>query len=216
MLTTVLLADDHALVRDGLRALIERNADMKVIGEAGDGQDAVAETRQLQPDAVVMDIAMPVVDGVAATRRIKQECPGTKVLILSMYLRSDHIRSAFDAGADGYVLKECAGAEVMEALRALRAGRRYLSHRVTETVLEERLLRGGNATPLDALTLRERDVLRLVLAGRTNDSIAEALSLSSRVVEGCIAQTMKKLGVRDTVALVQRTLVHGRRANMHL
>jgi DNA-binding NarL/FixJ family response regulator len=208
MTVTVLLADDHAVVRDGLRALLE-TGDLQVVAVAGNGREAVAEALRLKPDIVIMDIAMPELDGVEATRRIVEKCPETRVLILSMYLSAEHIYRALQAGAQGYVLKESAGEEVVEAIRTLRAGKRYLSHRITETVIDDYLREGANVSPLDSLSLRERDVLQLVVEGRTNAAIAQALSLSPKTVETYRARIMKKLKVRDTVELVKFSMRHG-------
>ncbi len=209
MPVTVMLADDHAVVRDGLRALLEGGHDLQVIGVAGNGREAVAEAQRLRPDIVIMDIAMPELDGVEATRRIVERCPETRVLILSMYLSAEHIHRALQAGAQGYVLKESAGEEVVEAIRALRAGKRYLSHRITETVIDDYLRDGSNLSPLDSLSLRERDVLQLVVEGRTNALIAQSLSLSPKTVETYRARIMKKLKVHDTVELVKFAMRHG-------
>jgi DNA-binding NarL/FixJ family response regulator len=206
---TILLADDHAVVRDGLRALIEDGNDLKVVGVAGNGREAVAEAQRLRPDIVIMDIAMPELDGVEATRRIVEKCPDTRVLMLSMYLSAEHIYRALQAGAQGYVLKESAGDEVVEAIRALRAGKRYLSHRITETVIDDYLREGASLSPLDSLSLRERDVLQLVVEGKTNLAIAQALSLSPKTVETYRARIMKKLKVHDTVELVKFAMRHG-------
>ncbi len=208
MTVTVLLADDHAVVRDGLRALLEVG-DLQVVAVAGNGREAVAEALRLRPDIVIMDIAMPELDGVEATRRIVEKCPETRVLILSMYLSAEHIYRALQAGAQGYVLKESAGEEVVEAIRTLRAGKRYLSHRITETVIDDYLREGANVSPLDSLSLRERDVLQLVVEGRTNAAIAQALSLSPKTVETYRARIMKKLKVRDPVELVKFSMRHG-------
>ena len=209
MVVSVMLADDHAVVRDGLRALLEGGNDLQVVGVAGNGREAVAEALRLRPDIVIMDIAMPELDGVEATRRIVERCPETRVLILSMYLSAEHIYRALQAGAQGYVLKESAGEEVVDAIRALRAGKRYLSHRITETVIDDYLREGTNVSPLDSLSLRERDVLQLVVEGRTNAAIAQALSLSPKTVETYRARIMKKLKVRDTVELVKFSMRHG-------
>lgn len=209
MQTTVLLADDHAVVRDGLRAVLEGSQDMHVVGVAGNGRDAVSEAQRLHPDIVIMDIAMPELDGVEATRRIAEKCPDTRVLILSMYLSAEHIHRALQAGAQGYVLKESAGDEVVEAIRALRAGKRYLSHRITETMIDDYLREGTNVSPLDSLSLRERDVLQLVVEGNTNVAIAQKLSLSPKTVETYRARIMRKLKVRDTVELVKFAMRHG-------
>jgi DNA-binding NarL/FixJ family response regulator len=209
MPVSVMLADDHAVVRDGLRALLEAGNDLQVVGVAGNGREAVSEALRLRPDIVIMDIAMPELDGVEATRRIVERSPETRVLILSMYLSAEHIYRALQAGAQGYVLKESAGEEVVEAIRALRAGKRYLSHRITETVIDDYLREGTNVSPLDSLSLRERDVLQLVVEGRTNAAIAQALSLSPKTVETYRARIMKKLKVKDTVELVKFSMRHG-------
>jgi len=209
MPVSVMLADDHAVVRDGLRALLEGGNDLQVVAVAGNGREAVSEALRLRPDIVIMDIAMPELDGVEATRRIVERSPETRVLILSMYLSAEHIYRALQAGAQGYVLKESAGEEVVDAIRALRAGKRYLSHRITETVIDDYLREGTNVSPLDSLSLRERDVLQLVVEGRTNAAIAQALSLSPKTVETYRARIMKKLKVRDTVELVKFSMRHG-------
>ncbi len=209
MPVSVMLADDHAVVRDGLRALLEGGNDLQVVAVAGNGREAVTEALRLRPDIVIMDIAMPELDGVEATRRIVERCPETRVLILSMYLSAEHIYRALQAGAQGYVLKESAGEEVVDAIRALRAGKRYLSHRITETVIDDYLREGTNVSPLDSLSLRERDVLQLVVEGRTNAAIAQALSLSPKTVETYRARIMKKLKVKDTVELVKFSMRHG-------
>jgi DNA-binding NarL/FixJ family response regulator len=209
MPTTVLLADDHAVVRDGLRALLEDGHDLQIIGVAGNGREAVNEAHRLHPDVVIMDIAMPDLDGVEATRRIVEKCPDTRVVILSMYLSAEHIHRALQAGAQGYVLKESAGDEVVEAIRAVRAGKRYLSHRITETVIDDYLREGDKLSPLDSLSLRERDVLQMVVEGRTNAVIAQSLSLSPKTVETYRARIMRKLKVHDTVELVKFAMRHG-------
>jgi DNA-binding NarL/FixJ family response regulator len=209
MPVSVMLADDHAVVRDGLRSLLENGNDLQVVGVAGNGREAVSEALRLRPDIVIMDIAMPELDGVEATRRIVERSPETRVLILSMYLSAEHIYRALQAGAQGYVLKESAGEEVVDAIRALRAGKRYLSHRITETVIDDYLREGTNVSPLDSLSLRERDVLQLVVEGRTNAAIAQALSLSPKTVETYRARIMKKLKVKDTVELVKFSMRHG-------
>jgi DNA-binding NarL/FixJ family response regulator len=210
MPATVLLVDDHAVVRDGLRVLIESAADLAVIGTAGSGREAVAEAQRLNPTVVVMDIALPELDGVEATRHIAEKCPDTRVLILSMHLSPEHIHRALQAGAKGYVLKESAGAEVVEAIRAVAAGRRYLSYRITETMIEDYVREGATAvSPLDSLSLRERDVLQLVVEGHTNAAIAQKLSLSPKTVETYRARIIKKLKVKDTVELVKFAMRHG-------
>lgn len=210
MRITVLLVDDHAVVRDGLSALLQHAPDFSIVGVAGNGREAVAEARRLMPDVVVMDIAMPELDGIEATRRIREQCPGTKVLILSMYLSSEHVHRALRAGAHGYVLKDGAGQEVAEAIRAVQAGRRYLSNRVADAMIDD-YLRGGAAQvgPLDSLSLREHDVLHLVVEGQTNKAIGKLLSISPKTVETYRARIMRKLKVHDTVGLVKFAMRHG-------
>ena len=207
--TRVLLADDHAVVRDGLRALLEHVGDFEIVGVAGNGRDAVAEAQRLSPDVVVMDIAMPSSSGIEATRRILEKCAGTKVLILSMYLSSEHLHRAMHAGARGYVLKESAGDEVVDAVRAVQAGKRYLSHKISETMIDDYLRDGVRVSPLDSLSLRERDVLQLVVEGQTNNVIAAKLSLSPKTIETYRTRIMRKLKVHDTVELVKFAMRHG-------
>ena len=207
--TRVLLADDHAVVRDGLRALLEQVGEFDIVGMAGNGREAVAEAQRLSPDVVVMDIAMPELDGIEATRRILEKCAGTKVLILSMYLSSEHLHRAMHAGARGYVLKESAGDEVVEAVRAVQAGKRYLSHKISETMIDDYLRDGVRMSPLDSLSLRERDVLQLVVEGQTNNTIAAKLSLSPKTIETYRTRIMRKLKVHDTVELVKFAMRHG-------
>jgi DNA-binding NarL/FixJ family response regulator len=209
MATTILLADDHAMVRDGLRALLEMSAEFEVIGVASSGREAVDQACALQPDIVIMDIAMPEMDGIEATRRIVQKCTGINVLILSMFMSAEHAFRALHAGAQGYVLKESAGEEVVEAIRKLRAGQRYLSHRITDTLVDEYLHHGGIISPLDSLSLREREVLQQVVEGRTNAAIAQSLSLSQKTVETYRARILQKLKLKDTVDLVKFAMRHG-------
>jgi DNA-binding NarL/FixJ family response regulator len=205
----VLLADDHAVVRDGLRALLEHSGDFEIVGVAGNGREALVEAQRLQPDVVVMDIAMPELDGIESTRRILEKCAGTKVLVLSMYLSSEHLHRAMHAGARGYVLKESAGDEVVDAVRAVQAGKRYLSHKISETMIDDYLRDGVRMSPLDSLSLRERDVLQLVVEGQTNNAIAVKLSLSPKTIETYRTRIMRKLKVQDTVELVKFAMRHG-------
>jgi DNA-binding NarL/FixJ family response regulator len=202
-MTTILLADDHAVVRDGLRVLLETGTDFKVVGVASNGKEAVEAAVRLGPDVVVMDIAMPELSGVEATRRIVERCPQTRVLILSMFLSAEHVYRALKAGAHGYVLKESAGSELVEAIRKVRAGQRYMSHRITETLIEGYTQADPKISPLDSLSLREREVMQQVLEGHTNAEIAVHLSLSTKSVETYRARTLKKLGLKDTMELVK-------------
>lgn len=205
----VLIVDDHAVVRDGLQALLTKAEDLQVVGVAGNGREAIEQAQRARPDVVVMDIGMPDLDGVEATRRLREKCPESRVLILSMHLSSEHVARALHAGALGYVLKESAGEEVAEAIRAVSAGRRYLSHRLSDLMIDDFLRDGVKVSPLDRLSLRESEVLKWVVEGHTNADIAERLALSVKTVETYRARIMRKLGVKDTVDLVKFAMRHG-------
>jgi DNA-binding NarL/FixJ family response regulator len=156
-----------------------------------------------------MDIAMPELDGVEATRRIREQNSDIQILILSMYLSAEHIYRALQAGAMGYVLKESAGEEVVEAIRTIHAGKRFLSPRITEVMIHDYLHGRVDASPLESLSKREREVLLLVVQGRANAEIAQNLSLSPKTVETYRARILQKLGVSDTVELVKFAMRHG-------
>ena len=164
----ILLADDHAVVRDGLRSLLERQRDLKVVGEAANGLEAVRQAQQLQPDVVLMDAAMPELNGIEATTQIRQDAPSTQVIILSMHSSAEHVQRALKAGARGYVLKESAGTKVAEAVRAVQAGQRYLRPGLAEALLAGLARTEAGAAernPVDLLSLRERQVLQQVVEG---------------------------------------------------
>ncbi|MCK4900397.1 MAG: response regulator transcription factor, partial [Anaerolineales bacterium] len=177
MSITVFLADDHTVVRDGLRHLLEAQPDIKVIGDAANGREAVRQVEHLCPQIVVMDIAMPELNGIEATRKIVGRCPDTQVIILSMHSTSEHIRRALKAGAHGYLLKESAGNEVVSAVRAVHANHRYLSQKLSDRLINDY----GHRTiesPLARLSPRELEVLQLVVEGKSNAEIVEILCLS--------------------------------------
>ncbi len=207
---TIVLADDHAVVREGLRALLESRPDFRIVGEAGDGAAAVEAARHLHPDVVVMDIAMPRLNGIDATIEIRRACPGTQVVILSVHATTEHVFRALRAGAAGYVLKESAGQEVMDAIRAVRAGRSYLSLRISETMDPwSRSGAAGRSSPLERLSERERGVLQLVVEGWSSADIAARLGLSPKTVETYRSRLMAKLGVHDVPGLVRFAMQHG-------
>jgi DNA-binding NarL/FixJ family response regulator len=209
---TIFLADDHAVVRDGLRYLLEAQPDLTVIGDAANGRDAVRQVAQQCPDVVIMDIAMPELNGIEATQQIRQSCPATQVIILSMYATVEHIGRALQAGALGYVLKESAGLEVVEAVRAVQAGRRHLSQKISNQVIDNyvRQREAGSATNrLDRLSLREREILQLVVEGKSSAEIAKVLSLSPKTVETYRSRLMRKLGLKDLPSLVKFAIQHG-------
>ena len=208
MTITVLLADDHAVVRDGLRMLLQQSADIRVVGEAADGREAVQLAQDLRPDVVIMDITMRELNGVEAARLLRDLCPATRVVMLSMHSNSEHVFRALEAGAAGYVVKESAGEEVAAAVRAAHAGQRYLSRAIAalESTLQSRSAR---ASPLDSLSARERDVLQLGGEGRTSAEIAATVSLSPKTIETYRVRLMKKLRVNSVAELVKFAIEHG-------
>jgi DNA-binding NarL/FixJ family response regulator len=212
MCIRIFLADDHAVVRDGLQALLEHQPDLKVVGTAGDGRQAVVGVEKLRPDVVVMDISMPELNGVDAAAEILRTCPATKIIMLSVHKTSEHIFQALKAGAHGYIVKESAGLEVVQAIRAVHMGRRFLSERVSETVASEfvRLSEGTNTpSPLERLSHREREVLQLVAEGHANSAIATRLSLPVKTVETYRSRLMEKLGVANASGLIRFAIAHG-------
>jgi DNA-binding NarL/FixJ family response regulator len=212
MSVRVLVADDHAVVRDGLRLILQTQPDLEVVGEAATGAEAVRLTGKLEPDVVVMDIAMPELDGIEATARILAARPQTRVIILSMHATSEHIYRALKTGARGYVLKESAGTEVVAAVRAVCAGSRYLSHKIADVVIDSYTSdRDPDAlrSPLERLSDRERQILTLVVEGKTSAEIGKLLFLSPKSVDTYRSRMMAKLGVGDVVSLVKFAIQHG-------
>jgi DNA-binding NarL/FixJ family response regulator len=201
----VVLADDHVLMRSGLRALIEQLPDYEVVAEVGDGA-ALLETVAAQPvDLAIVDIQMPVLGGIEALQALKRRGNAPKVLILSMHSAEDYVLRAMRLGAEGYLLKDAAAVELEVALTALRCGERYLSPRVSETL--EHTHRGDDEPP--ALSPRQREVLRLIALGRATKEIAYQLGLSPKTVETHRAQIMERLGIRDVAGLVRYSLRQG-------
>lgn len=212
MTITVFLADDHTMFREGLRLLLRTNPEISVIGEAGDGRETVRQVSSLCPDIVLMDIAMPVLNGIEATEQIRQACPATKIIILSMYSTAEHIFRAFKAGAKGYLLKESAGADAIQATISVHAGKSYLCSSLSDTIISD-YLRSRELTeaksPLDRLSPRERSILQLLVEGRSNGKIAEILFLSPKTVETYRSHLMQKLGIKDLPGLVKFAIQHG-------
>jgi len=201
----VLLADDHTILRDGIRALIDGQEDMVVVGEAEDGQATVKLVTGLQPDVVVMDIAMPLLNGLEATRQIKRDHPQIRVLILTMHENEEYIRQVLAAGALGYVLKDAAARDLLGAIRAVYKGEAVLSPAITRLVIED-YLRWGEIQPAnasDGLTSREREVLQLIAEGYTNKEIAEILNLSVKTVQSHRTNLMNKLDLHDRGELIK-------------
>ena len=201
----VLLADDHAIVRKGLRALLEGEAGIEVIGEAEDGREAVQMTQQLLPDVVLMDITMPALNGLEATRQIKQRFPEVKVLILTRHANEEYIFQILRAGASGYVVKKAAPTELLLAIKAVYRGDSFLSPSISRQVVEEyiRKAEAMEENSYDRLTDREREVLQLIAEGHSNREIAELLHISVKTVENHRASLMGKLNVHGTAELTR-------------
>jgi len=206
-MTTVLIADDQALVRVGLRKILEAEPETSVVGEAGDGEDAVAETRRLRPDLVLMDIRMPVLDGIEATRRIVAAQPGTRVLILTTFGLDTYVYDALRAGASGFMLKDAPPEEIAAAVRIVARGEALLAPAVTRAVIEEfaRQQPTAASTPPPAiagLTPREHEVFGLLARGMSNPEICEQLVISEATTKTHVARILQKLDLRDRVQAV--------------
>lgn len=206
---TVFLADDHAIVRDGVRRLLDAEPDIRVIGDADNGREAIRQARRLNPSVTVMDIAMPELNGIDATRIIRETCPDTRVLILSMYCTSEHVFQAFQAGALGYLLKESAGRELVAAVHEVRAGNHYLSQKITGILIDDYIHNRQVVSPLTSLSPRERQILQMVVEGKSSAAIANALHLSPKTVETYRSRMMQKLGVENFPGLVRFAIQHG-------
>jgi DNA-binding NarL/FixJ family response regulator len=202
---TVYLVDDQRILRDGLRALLELQGDMRVVGEAADGRAALEGILAAQPDVVLMDVTMPELNGMDATQAVTQKAPQVKVIILSVHSDSEHVHRAFQAGAAGYLLKESAGTEVVAAVRAAQGNRRYVSPKIADALALRRDKRG----PFESLSAREREVLQLTVAGATSAGIAEKLNLSPKTVDTYRSRAMEKLGVQNLPELVRLAVKHG-------
>ena len=203
----ILLADDHALVRQGFGMILEAQPDMEIVGQAGNGREAVELAGQLHPDVAVVDVAMPELNGIEATRRIGQISPRTRVLALSMHKDSVYVREILRAGARGYLLKDSGDADLVAAVRAVAKGDGYISPSVSDAVLSD--YRRHVSDPLDLLTSREREVLQMIAEGKTNKEIAASLNLSVYTVEAHRGRVMEKLNLHSTGELVRFALRNG-------
>jgi len=204
----VFIADDHAIVREGLASVLGAQPDIRVVGTAADGRDAVREIVRLGPDMVVMDIAMPRMNGLEAAREIRDRVPRARVIVLSMHSSAEVVFHALEAGAAAYVLKESAAKEIIDAVRAVHAGRRYLSRKVAQMVVDN-VGRASAASPLESLSRRERQVLQLVAEGHSSARIAAALHLSPKSVDTYRSRLMHKLHIDDVAGLVKFAIQHG-------
>jgi two-component system response regulator NreC len=203
----ILLADDHILVRQGFKLILAEQPDMQIAGEAANGREAVELAEKLQPDVVIMDVTMPELNGIEATRRITAAAPRSRVLALSMHKDAVYVREILRAGARGYLLKDSADADLIAAVRAVAKGEGYLSPAISDAVLTD--YRKHVSDPLDLLTTREREVLQMIAEGKTNKEIATTLNLSVYTVEAHRGRVMEKLNLHSTGELVRFALRSG-------
>ncbi|HEX2351034.1 MAG TPA: response regulator transcription factor [Ktedonobacterales bacterium] len=208
----VLLADDHTILRAGLRMMLDAQPDIEVVGEASDGRQALAEAQRLQPDVVLMDITMPEMNGIEATRQVKRTLDSTRVLILTMHENEEYLFQVLRAGASGYILKEAASTELISAIRIVWAGRFYMSPSAQSMMVGDYLQRvrsGEERDSYSALTEREREILKLVAEGHTNNQIAERLFISPKTVDTHRTHIMDKLNLHSRAELVKYAMRRG-------
>ncbi|MEO8659312.1 MAG: response regulator transcription factor [Bryobacteraceae bacterium] len=203
----ILLADDHAVVRQGFKMILGAQPDFEIVGEAGNGREAIELAETLNPDVVVMDVAMPELNGIEATRRLCAASPRTRVLALSMHKDSVYVREILRAGARGYLLKDAIDRDLLDAVRAIARGDGYISPAVSEAVLTD--YRKHVTNPIDMLTTREREVLQLIAEGKTNKEIANHLGLSVYTVDAHRGRIMEKLNLHSTGELVRFAVRNG-------
>lgn len=208
--TSVLLADDHGLVRAGIRSLLENIGNVEVVAETGDGRQVLRLVKEHQPHIVLLDIAMPSLNGLEAAARITKDFPDTAVIMLSMHANEEYVLQALRAGASGYLVKDAATAELEIALRSVINGKTYLSPSISKTLIDEYLDNSSKArSPLERLTPRQREILQMVAEGNTTRMIAETLSVSVKTVETHRAQLMDRLEIRDIPGLVRYAIRTG-------
>lgn len=206
----VMIVDDHHIVAEGLRFIVSAQPDMEFVGSGANGIEAVQRVRELKPDVVLMDFTMPALNGVEATRQIVARHPNCRIVVLSVHADGGYVRRAFDAGASAYLVKRTASHELIEAIRAAHAGKRYLSAELAVSMIDEYANGNGVAAqPLQSLSAREREVLQLLAEGASVVEIGRRLSLSPRTVETYRARMMQKLGIDSIAALVKFAIQHG-------
>lgn len=209
MVIRVLIADDHAVVAEGLRFVVEAQSDMRVVACVQDSREAVRLAIEMRPDVVLLDHAMPLLNGAEATRLIRERRPETRVIILSMYSNQVHVMGALQAGAAGYVAKKSAAKEVVEAIRTVHRGGRYLSKELVDAVIDQISHKAPSADLVQRLSSRERQVLQMLAEGHAVPDIAATLSLSPKTVETYRARMMEKLNIHDVATLVKFAIQHG-------
>ncbi len=212
MAITVFLADDHGVVREGLKSLLDAHEDIEVVGEAANGREATHLAGELCPDIAILDIAMPELNGIEFASRLRVSCPQTQIIILSMHSAHEHITRALKAGAQGYLLKESAGAEIVNAIRSVHEGHRYLSQKISDILLQDYEGPGDRPDPaplLSKLSSREREILQLVVEGKSSSDIGDILNLSSKSIDTYRSRLMKKLRIKDVPSLVKFAIVNG-------
>ena len=205
----ILLADDHTVLREGLKALLDEEADLHVIGDVGDGRAAIQATEKLKPDVVVTDISMPGLNGIECVRILRQAHPHLKIVILSMHANQEYVTKVLQAGANGYVLKQADAAEVIAAIRAVVAGGAYLSPSISRHLIEDYLAHTATGETAPLLTTREREVAHLIAEGLSTRQIAETLTVSVKTVESHRANIMRKLNAKSTADIVKYAIKKG-------
>jgi len=207
----ILIADDHKILRQGIRSLLAPQPDFEVIGETADGPETLKETFKLKPDVVLMDIGMPNLNGFEATRQIKKKLPEVKVLILTMYQDDEYVLQALQSGASGYVLKDVAVEELVTAIRAVNNEQYYLSPSISRTVIDAYLRKTekGGKEPSELLTAREKEIVQLIAEGHTNKEIAAKLYISVKTVDAHRSHIMEKLDIHDVALLVKYAIRRG-------
>ncbi len=210
-MTTIVLADDHALIREGLRTVLAGEPDWSVVAEAADGLQAVDLVNRLQPDVLIVDLMLPNLSGLEVIRQVSRRAPQTQIVALSMHANESYVLAALRNGAQAYVLKDTSSTDIIQAVREVRAGRRYLSPPLSQYALEAYIqkAKGAPLDPYETLTTREREVLHLVAQGQTTPAIAARLSLSPRTVETHRTNLMRKLGLRTQTDLIRYALQRG-------
>ena len=205
---SVFVADDHAVVREGLVTLLATQPDIEILGTAANGHEALTRVLQLRPRVAILDISMPELDGIETTRQILAKLPDAAIVILSMHSSAQHVFHALEAGARGYLLKESAAKEIIEAVRAVQSGRRYLGAKVAEIVAEG-VSERSVVSPLDSLSMRERQIIKLVADGHSSAAIGLMLHLSPKTIDSYRSRLMRKLHIADLAGLIKFAILYG-------